>query len=361
MTDAKIDEFLRRELESSRLLECADHIAECETCRGKLASRQDLAAAKSLIEHDLSPFVEHIPEDDVQKYVSGQLNLARIREIDGHLVKCAQCAEEVRDLRNFVGEMPSARTFFPPRRFLVVASATVILVVIAFLSLRRPREVVVVNDVTGRVSLDERGALHGIGSLAADQQQIVRQALAQQKLSLPASFRELRGEPGMLMGTAEPAPFHLEGPVATAVRSTRPTLSWNSDPESVGYRVTLRDQNTGQTLTTLLLDTASWTVSSDLERAHIYVWQVVSSRKNGAEVIIPAPPAAPAKFMVLDAATNDRLQQLPPSHLVRSVLYVDAGLLDDANRELTELQKLDPQSALVRNLLNQLQQARADE
>src|SRR5262249_7207931 len=140
------------ELESSRLLKCADHIAECETCRGKLASRQDLAAARSQVERDLIPFVDHIPEDAIQKYVAGQLGLARIREIDGHLAKCAQCAEEVRDLRNFVNDMSSARIFFLHKRSLAIAAFAVVLLLIAFFSIRRPREVVVVNDVSGRVS-----------------------------------------------------------------------------------------------------------------------------------------------------------------------------------------------------------------
>src|SRR5262245_59850979 len=135
MTDAEIGGFLRRELESSRLLMCADHIAECEICRGKLASRQDLAAARSQVEGDLSPFVDHISEDAIQKYVAGQLGLARIREIDGHLANCAQCAEEVRDLRDFVNEMPSARIFFLHKRSLAIAAFAVVLLLISFFSI----------------------------------------------------------------------------------------------------------------------------------------------------------------------------------------------------------------------------------
>lgn len=363
MTDAEVSAFIRRELDSSRLLECADHIAECEICRGKLARMQDLAEAKSKLESELSPFVDHIPEDELQKYASGRLDLTRIHEIDGHLAKCTRCVEEVRDLRNFAAEMPSARTFLLSRRFLAVAvaAAAAMVIVIAFVSLRRPREVVVVNDVAGRVSLDQHGALHGIGLLAADQQMAIKQALTAQKLSLPPSWHELRGEPGVLMGTAERAPFQLESPVATAVRSTHPTLSWTSDPQSLAYRVTLRDENTGQTTTSALLEITSWSVSSGLERGHIYDWQVVSSRKNGAEALVPEPPAPPAKFIVLDTSTNSKLEQLPPSHLLRAVLYVNAGLLDDANHELMELQELNPQSQLVRNLFDQLRQARANQ
>lgn len=369
MTDADVSAFLRQELDSSRLLECADHLAECEICRGKLASQKDLAAAQSQIEAELRPFVDHIPEGDLQNYVSGRLDLTRVRDIDRHLAKCTQCVKEVRDLRDFAAEMPPVhrnfaaemrpeRTFFLRRRFLAIAAFVSIVVAIAFISLRRPREVLVVNDASGPVRIDQRGELHGIGLLAADQEQAVRQAVTEQKLSLPVSVRELRGESSVLMGAAEQISFHLESPVGTVVRSTRPTLSWTSDPKSVGYRVTLRDEGTGQTTTSTLMDLTSWTVSPDLERGHSYDWQVISSRKKDSEVLAPQPPGPPAKFMVLDGVTNSTLEQLPRSHLLRAVLYVNAGLLDDANHELTELQRSNPQSQLVRNLIDQLQRAR---
>jgi hypothetical protein len=361
MTDVEMSAFLRRELDGPRFLACADHIAECEACRDKLVRRQDLAAVKSQFERDIGPFVEHVPEDEIQQYVSGRLAHARIREIDRHLARCTQCAGEIRDLRNFAAEMPPAHAFFLSKSFMAVAAVVLVVVAVAFLSLRRPREVVVLNDVYGRVSLDQRGALSGTGLLTADQQQAVRQALTQQNLSFPASLQAIHEEPGTLMGAAESAPFRLLAPIGAVVRSSRPTLSWSSDPKSVSYRVTLKDQNTGEIIQSPELQTTSWTLSTDLERNHTYVWQVVSSQKQGEAVIAPQPPAPPAKFIVLDAATNSKLQQLPPSHFVRAVLYANAGLLDDANNELMELQKLNPQSPLVRNLLDQLRQVRANE
>jgi hypothetical protein len=129
----------------------------------------------------------------------------------------------------------------------------------------------------------------------------------------------------------------------------------------MAYIVTVKDQNSGEVVKSSLLKTTYWTVPTDLERSHTYIWQVVSSRKHGEEVIAPPPLAPAAKFIVLDESTNSKLQHLPPSHLVRAVLYADAGLLDDANRELTMLQNANPKSSLVRNLSDQLRQARSSE
>ena len=41
-------------------------------------------------------------------HLGGKLGIARIAEIDRHLVRCAECTQEVRDLRDFVTSLPSA-------------------------------------------------------------------------------------------------------------------------------------------------------------------------------------------------------------------------------------------------------------
>lgn len=359
MNEVEIGAFLRRELEGPRFLECVEHIGVCDDCCRKLAQRKDLAAAKLQLESDLSPLVEHISEQEIQQYVTGRLSLGRIREIDGHLAQCSQCAAEIRDLRDFVAAQ-SMHAFSPPRWFLVAASAALIAIVIAFaLPHRRRHDLASLNDGPGRVSLDEHGILNGVGALGSDEKELVKQVLIQQRLSFPASLLALQEQPGTLMGPVESAPFRLEAPIGTAVRSHRPTLSWTADPESAGYKVTVKDQDTGTLIQSGLLQTTSWTVPRDLERSHVYVWQIASLRNDNTEVIAPQPPAAPAKFVVLDSSANSKLQQLPPSHLVRAVLYANAGLLDDANQELDVVRRANPQSALVQHLLDQVQQIRA--
>jgi hypothetical protein len=361
LNEAEIGAFLQRDLEGPRFLECVEHIAQCDTCRERLALRQDLAAAESRLEQELSPFVDHTSEDEVQKYVSGKLGLTRIREIDAHIARCAQCAEEIRDLRDFVVVSQPVSGFFFSRRFMIPAAVALTALAIAFVSLRRPRDVVSLNDGSGRITLDERGTLKGVGSLDSGERNTVRETLVQQRLSFPASLRAIREESGTLMGATEPAPLQLKSPIGTVVQSDRPTLSWTSDPQSTGYIVTVRDQNNGQIITSPRMQSTAWTVLPELERSHTYVWQVLSSRNNGQQVIAPRPPAAAAKFIVLDETTNSKLQHLPASHLARAVLYANAGLLDDVSFELAALREANPQSQLVRSLSEQLQQVRGNE
>src|ERR1051325_1778182 len=107
MTELEVKAFLRRELETPRLVQFADHIAECESCREKLAQHKDAVPAKSSIEQDLENLADHISEEDLQQYIAGKLDLVRIQAIDGHLIRCPQCKEEVRDLRSFAASAPS--------------------------------------------------------------------------------------------------------------------------------------------------------------------------------------------------------------------------------------------------------------
>jgi len=364
MNDAEITAFRHRDLNGPRFLECADHIEHCDACREKLARQADLAAARSQFEQDLAPFVDHISDDEIQLYVSGQLGLTRIRELDGHLARCAQCADEVRDLTAFVGSLNSRRTFFLAPRFLTgvgVAAAMLIVALATFIWLRQPSQVVALNDASGKLALDAHGRLTGAGPLDADQQRTVVQVLTQQKLSLSASLQPIRGTSSALMGAAERPLFRLVSPLGTVVQSSRPTLLWTTVPESTGYKVVVKDESVNARVESPLLHTTSWTVPTDLERSHTYVWQVVCSRKVGGDVIAPEPPASPARFIVLDESTNAKLQHLPPSHLVRAVLYANAGLLDDANRELNALEKVNPESPLLRSLRDQLQQLHTSE
>jgi hypothetical protein len=244
----------------------------------------------------------------------------------------------------------------------VALAAALVIAVLAISSWhRQTAEVVALNDTSGKLILDLDGRVTGGGALDAEQQRLVARALTQQTLRIPPSLQSIRGTAGTLMGTVEPAPFRLESPVGTVVESSHPTLSWTPDSKSAGYKAVVKDESTGETVKSPLLAITSWTVSPDLERGHTYVWQVVSSQPKSEDAIAPLPSSPPAKFIVLDNSTYSKLQHVSASHLVRAVLYADAGLLDDASRELTALEKMNPGSPLLRSFQSQLQQMHNDE
>jgi hypothetical protein len=102
-------------------------------------------------------------------------------------------------------------------------------------------------------------------------------------------------------------------------------------------------------------------VSEPLKRGEVYLWQV-KAIKDGRTVVTPSPPAPSAKFLVLGRAESDELSRARrdygSSHLTLGLLYARSGLLDDAERELRALQRINPNSELARQLLKQIRELR---
>jgi hypothetical protein len=97
-----------------------------------------------------------------------------------------------------------------------------------------------------------------------------------------------------------------------------------------------------------------WIPLTPLARQKTYAWQV-STVVEGKTVVAPGPSRPPARFFVLPDAEAKRLAALPPSHLVRGVLFGNAGLLDEAAREFKALREENPDAPAVATFLRQVE------
>ena len=127
------------------------------------------------------------------------------------------------------------------------------------------------------------------------------------------------------------------------------------------YTVAVYDSNVTKVAESELLTSMEWALPSTLARGRIYIWQVRATR-DGRQMIAPSPAAGRAKFKVLE---QSRVEQIAiakrpgfGSHLVMGLLYAEAGLLNEAARELEALQKANPNSAIARKLLRDMTQAK---
>jgi hypothetical protein len=212
--------------------------------------------------------------------------------------------------------------------------------------------VVALNDAAGQVTLDKEGNVAGAPTPF---QQLVKQTLTAQRVETPQMPADLIGKSSVLMGHADEGhPFALLGPVGTIVMSDRPTFHWRALGGAGGYVVKVYDADFNEVAVSPQLSVTEWTVTRSLERGLIYSWQV-TARAGDKEVISPVRPAPEARFMTLDQAKANELANAKiaaaGSHLTLGILYAQAGLLDDAERELQALLRANPQSALARNLL----------
>ena len=342
LTQAEVDQYSRRELSAPDLLRVADHIAGCEPCREKLRAQVDISSAQAAIARDLDRSAEHLSEEMIAAYVDRTLDSHERRLAAAHLAQCGSCAQDVQDLERFARRRPKPRH----RLWYAAIAAAVFLVIASALLVSR-------HPAPQTASMQDES---GLDSLPEPEQAVVRQALASGNLPLPEFLPEIAPERGTLMGESSPGPFHLISPVAIAVRSRRPTFRWSSAPTAITYMVTLQELGSAETITSAPVSSNEWTIASPLERGRTYTWQVVA-KTSGMEILAPQPPLPPARFHVLDAATDAKLASLPASHLARGVFYARAGLFPEAEEELRILSSMNPGATKVSELLRGVQQA----
>jgi hypothetical protein len=143
--------------------------------------------------------------------------------------------------------------------------------------------------------------------------------------------------------------------------SDRPALRWGGLAGADGYVVRIYDVGFNEVAASPQISETAWNVTRSLERGRTYSWQV-TARAGDKEIMSPVKPAPESRFMILDQAKANELTNAKSaaadSHLTLGILYAQAGLLDDAERELQALLRANPQSALARKLLRDLRKKR---
>jgi len=206
------------------------------------------------------------------------------------------------------------------------------------------------------LALDANGKLSGVDHLPPAYQQMIKNALTSQRLEKPRLLAGLVRHDALLMrgGDKQGNKFSVINPVGIVMLSDRPTFRWSTLEGATGYVVEVYDDKLNEVTRSSQLTDTSWTASQSFKRGGIYSWQVTAI-KGGEEFSSPRPPAPLAKFRILDQTLANEIVQAQrdyaSSHLALALVYTQAGLLDQAEREFRELQKANPNSAISRRLL----------
>ncbi len=225
-----------------------------------------------------------------------------------------------------------------------------------------PAVLVALNDGGKQVTLDKSGNLAGLESLSPSIQQKVKTTLTAQRAETPRLLAQLIPDNlSTVRGGAGNLPFTLLNPVGTVVRSDRPTFRWQPLAGALHYTIAVFDKDFNEVATSEPLTATEWTPAQPLKRGVVYTWQV-TALKDGKEITVPSTPAPEARFRVLEQSAFESLEraqsQHPTSHLTLGILYAQAGLLDDAEREFEALVNANPQSAVAQKLLNNVKALR---
>jgi anti-sigma factor RsiW len=146
-----------------------------------------------------------------------------------------------------------------------------------------------------------------------------------------------RSEPGV--ASREPA-FAVRGPVATALRDSRPVFTWTAAPGASGYRVHVVDASLDVVADSDRLTTTTWRPERPLPRGRALQWQVEAETASGP-VLTPVPPAPEALFRIVTteeaARVDGEVAAVGGSSLAAAWILARAGLRDEAAAALAAL------------------------
>jgi hypothetical protein len=215
-------------------------------------------------------------------------------------------------------------------------------------------------DGSNRITLDQQGNLAGLQTTSRNEQ-LVKEALLNGRVKVTTSFAGGSATSGTLMGKSDNPSFRLVSPVNRVIESDRPTFRWRGLDGLATFNVSIFDESLNKVLESESLIKNQWTATPALKRGQTYIWQV-RANVNNQEIIAPAPGQPRAKFKVLEQSKIDEIENAKrmatPSHLVMGILYADAGLLENAEREFNALLKANPQSPVARRLLQSVRAAK---
>jgi putative zinc finger protein len=358
---------------------------------------------------------EHLTVEQLTWFVDGTLTGEELQLVEDHLTCCEECNLMVKDLQAFKDQMtfgfgrshqPSVhraqdesrwkRLFtvrprlWPDSLIFGTALAACLLAVMSWLVWREWREgsgnqevsnipsssgvstpgspntgpgsesslIVRLTDGEREVSLDREGKLSGLAQLSPAGRRMVERALTTQSIERSPLLSELTRPDGTSRGSGNRGEeFSVIEPVGEVTMTDRPTFRWTPLNGATSYTVEVYDESLRQVAVSQPVTGHTWKATQPLKRGRIYAWLVKTSENGRIKV---SPPAEEAKFRILDQARLEELsaarRDYGSSHLALGLLYAQAGVLDEAERELRALQKANPDSAIVSQLLNQVQE-----
>lgn len=413
LSTTQLEAYRQQRLEPAELLSVDDHLAACAACRQRLEAALSANAFAFYAAWQGEATASHLSFDQLAAHVEAKLSGEELQFSRDHLATCAHCAAAAADLRAFNAAEPVTperapqpigaswweklraqllpatplpafsfalaallllvfgvwllrAVFLKPASTPQVARQTVSPTVTPTLALTPTPEaaplLAQLNDGGRQITLDQQGRLTGVDDWPPAHQQMVKTALTTQRLTKPAALTGLNRPGSALLGADEQGKqFALRAPSGKVVLTNRPVFQWAKLAGAVSYVVEIYDERFTLVLQSGELKVTQWIPTKPLTRGQLYAWQVKASQ-DGQEVIAPKPPAAQARFRVLAQAQAAEIARARRTHgnahLLLGLLYVQAGLVDEAEKELRVLQAANPDAASVRQLLANVQALR---
>jgi hypothetical protein len=416
LSQNQVQGYCQRRLPVVELLSVSDHVDTCKDCREQIETVLNGDAAFFAMRSEVfgaDSDSTHATVEQTASDVDGTLLGEELQTVSDHLHRCEQCTRAVDDLRAFKDQiahqinvqyspasvparsegrrrrlvfLPSFAVRYPT--FAIGAALTVLVVAVTGWFVWRAMQkepitadiavsppplqqeppidqvpvIAQLNDSDGRVTLNQTGQLSGVDRLPPTYQNIVKEALTNQRIEASPSLKGLVRPPSSLMSAdRNGVNFSVIEPAGKVLLTDRPTFHWSELTGATSYVVEIYDSQLNLVVASAQLTARSWAPPKSLALGRVYSWQV-KAIEDDKTFVAPRPPAPQAKFRILDGATIDELAEArrayASSHLLMGMLYAKAGLLDEARQEFRALEAANPGSEIARKLLASLTPAR---
>jgi hypothetical protein len=364
-----VERYYKNALDPDEWLALDDHLAVCEDCRAKLQEtvpvKETLLTLQASMRAEpqtrkpsfwrrflafigLTTLRDRSAQDGMAIKLTPWLAMAAVMALLIVLALQLRGRINVRDL----GKTPTAPVTSPSPDPSVKPSPEPL-----------PQILLALNDGGAQVTLDAQGKLTGLESTPPADRQRIKTALISQKIESPEMLKELEVASGAAMGGSSNKSFKLISQIGRIVADDRPTLRWQPLEGALSYQVTITDPKANYKVVAVssALPNTKWRVERPLVRGRVYAWQVIAHTNSG-DVIAPPRDAPEARFGVLGEKKMEELARAKRDyagrHLALGLLYAQAGLLDDAEREFQALIAANREAAVAKNLLREVRSKR---
>lgn len=298
---------------------------------------------------------DHPAYEDLEGLVDGRLDDVEREVVESHVANCAQCAEDLADLRGVAADLQPTAPAKPTRWWLPAASAAAAAVLIAVWAAQQPASPA---PQAGVAQAPVQSAIPAAQSVTPDplsreERALIDRVTAIGRLEIPASISALRGTQGTLLGKSTDTVVNPISPLGTAVLSQRPTFSWKPVKGAQGYSLAIYDDRFREVARSPRTANTTWVATTDLPRDRALTWQV-TAHLNGSDVVGPAPPLPEARFKVIDQDTANAVtglqERLASRPLELGIMLAKSGLLADAVEQLLRAE-MDPSTAVTARAL----------
>jgi hypothetical protein len=412
LSTEEIRNYLGRKLSQHDFNRASDHVHSCKVCyRDFLDELQE----RFPIEIDLDELAGmqgwHLQGEELAAYVEGRMDELNFECASLHLEECGSCMEKTSAAFEYRLEHPRlspiARRKQPPtwsrylhgfqsistHRLQLAAAAVLVIALVltvwVLIQLRPaspqladvPPAETVSPDPSPRQPTAPVQIGPGVGSdtrhrtdtsmsnrMAANSnsekgevnrhEEAMERLLIARDLVMPPAIEMLDRTPSIAVrgNHASIQSFTIVRPFTTVISNDCPTFSWTALNGATSYTVSVFDGGLHLIRTSEPLTETQWLIPQRLEAGIVYTW-TVTALKDGQEVVSPASPAR-AEFKILgepELRTLKRRVRRTTSHAARGVLYAEAGLLEEAEKELQTHLKLRPADERVKGLLRTVQ------